>query len=76
MPNKYVAEMLCDRIAASINYNRKNYNKKMPLEYLYRTKDTTPMHQKTFEKLEFLLKMYFEQGEKETFKYIKKNLRK
>jgi hypothetical protein len=47
----------------------------MPLEYLYRTKDKTPMHPKTFEKIEFLLKMYYEVGQKETFKYIKKNYR-
>lgn len=76
MPNKYIAEMLCDRIAASMNYSRKNYNTKMPLDYLYRTKDTTPMHPNTFSKLEFLLKMYYEKGQKETFKYIKKNFRK
>lgn len=75
MPNKYIAEMLCDRIAASMNYNRKNYNNKMPLDYLYRTKDTTPMHPNTFSKLEFLLKMYYEKGQKETFKYIKKNFK-
>lgn len=76
MPNKYIGEMLCDRLAASMNYNRGNYNNKMPLEYLYRTKDTTPMHEATFKKLEFLLVMYFEKGQKETFKYIKKNMRK
>lgn len=76
MPNKYIGEMLCDRLAASMNYNRGNYNSKMPLEYLYRTKETTPMHEETFKKLEFLLMMYFEKGEKETFKYIKQNFRK
>lgn len=76
MPNKYIGEMVCDRIAASMNYNKKNYNTKMPLEYLEKTKQTTQMHPKTFEKLEFLLMMYYEKGEKETFKYIKKNYRK
>lgn len=76
MPNKYIAEMFCDRLAASMNYNRKNYDPKMPLDYLYRTKYSTPMHQNTFDKLEFLLKMYYEKGSKETFKYIKKNYRK
>ena len=75
MPDKYIGEMFCDRLAASMNYNRKNYNNKMPLDYLYRTKDTTPMHPNTFLKLEFLLKMYYEKGQKETFKYIKKNFR-
>lgn len=76
MPDAYIGEMFCDRLAASKNYNRKNYNSNMPLEYLYRTKDSTPMHPNTFLKLESLIKMYIEVGEKETFKYIKKNMRK
>ena len=76
MPDRYIGEMFCDRLAASKNYNRKNYNSNMPLEYLYRTKDSTPMHPNTFLKLESLIKMYIEVGEKETFKYIKKNMRK
>ena len=76
MPERYIGEMFCDRLAASKNYNRKNYNPNMPLEYLYRTKDSTPMHPNTFLKLESLIKMYIEVGEKETFKYIKKNMRK
>ena len=33
MPVKYVVEMFCDRIAASRNYNRDNYNDRFPLEY-------------------------------------------
>ena len=47
----------------------------MPLEYLYRTKETTPMHPNTFKKIEMLLIMYEEEGEKKVFKYIKKNMR-
>lgn len=76
MPNKYIAEMFCDRLAASMNYNRKNYNSYMPLEYLYRTKNSTPMHPNTFKKLEDLLIMYAKEGKKLTFKYIKKNFKK
>ena len=76
MPNKYIGEMFCDRLAASKNYNRKNYTKDIPLNYLYRTKKTTPMHPDTFEKIEFLLKMYMDNDEKTVFKYIKKNMRK
>lgn len=75
MPDCYIGEMFCDRLAASMNYNKKNYHKKMPLEYLYRTKETTPMHPNTFKKIEMLLIMYEEEGEKKVFKYIKKNMR-
>lgn len=76
MPDCYIGEMFCDRLAASKNYNRKNYSPNMPLDYLYRTKESTPMHPNTFSKLESLIKMYIELGEIETFKYIKKNMRK
>lgn len=72
MPKRYVAEMLCDRLSASYNYNRDNYNVNMPLEYLYRTKERTPMHIDTFLEIERLLKMYIEVGEAELFKYVKK----
>ena len=72
MPKRYVAESVCDRIAASYIYNLGNYNVKMPLEYLYRTKEKTPMHENTFKDLEALLKMYADEGEKALFKYIRR----
>ena len=33
MPKKYVAEMFCDRIAASKNYNKGHFTSNMPLDY-------------------------------------------
>ncbi len=75
MPNRYVAESVCDRIAASKNYNKKNFKPQMALDYLINEKDRIVMHPETYEKVHYLLTMYVEKGEKYLFKYIKKNLR-
>lgn len=76
MPNKYVGEMFCDRLAASKNYNRKNYDRSIPLNYFLREKDKIIMHPDTRKKIEFLLRMYQDEGEKVVFNYLKKNFRK
>ena len=76
MPNRYVAEMFCDRLAASINYNKKNFTRDIPLNYFINSKPRIIMHKDTMEKIEFLLRMYKYEGEKKVFKYIKKNMRK
>ena len=72
MPRKYVAEMFCDRIAASKTYNPKTYTNEFPLNYFYREIDYLPIHAETSKELEMLLRMLKDRGEKETFRYIKK----
>ena len=71
MPEKFVAEMFCDRVAASKIYQGKNYKQSHPLEYFLRAKDTRMIHSETSDQIEFLLRMLAEKGERETFKYIK-----
>lgn len=71
MPDKYIAEMIMDRIAASKVYRKEKYTDASPLEYYKSGKDSPLMHESTREKLEFLLNMLAEKGEKETFSYIK-----
>ncbi len=71
MPEKYVIEMFCDRVAASKIYNGKNYKDSDPLEYFGRIKGKNRMHPQTEELLNRLLTMLAEKGEKETFAYIK-----
>ena len=39
MPTRYIIEMFCDRIAASQNYNRDNYDDSFPLAYYEKNKD-------------------------------------
>lgn len=75
MPNRYVIEMFCDRVAASKIYLGDKYTDESSLNYLLMSKNRIVIHKETVEELEFLLRMLAEKGEKETFKYIK-NLKK
>ena len=71
MPDRYIIEMFCDRVAASKIYGGKNYNDSYALNYFLRGKPTREISQKTSEKIEFLLRYLSQHGEKETFSYIK-----
>lgn len=75
MPLKYVIEMFCDRMAASKIYMKDKYNDSCPLEYFMRAKKNRVIHPETSDLIESLLKMLAENGEEETFRYIR-NLRK
>lgn len=74
MPTRYVLEMFCDRIAASKNYNRKNYDDSFPLAYYEKNKSHYILHKDTKELLERLLHMLADEGENKTFAYIRKNI--
>ena len=76
MPNKYIAEMVMDRIAASKVYMGKNYTDASPLEYYYRGTDRAPIHEETRKVLVDILTMLAQKGEKETFRYVRKTLLK
>ena len=77
MPNKYIFESFCDHLAASKVYNKKKFKPQMVWDYYYnKERYYLPIHDKTREKFEFLLKIYLEKGEKETFKYMRKALKK
>ncbi len=71
MPQKYVIEMFCDRVAASKIYKKDKYNDSCPLEYFLSAKKKRFIHPKTSEEIEKLLVMLAEKGEKETFSYIR-----
>ena len=75
MPDRYLAESICDRIAASEIYNKDKFERQMVLDYFLRETSYIDMHPSTREKMKEILEMYVEKGKKETFKYIKKNLR-
>ena len=76
MPDKYIAEMIMDRIAACKVYQGDAYTDQSPWEYYLSGKDPAPMHEYTRAQLELLLKMLSEKGEKETFRYIKNSFLK
>ncbi|MDE7257375.1 MAG: catalase, partial [Clostridia bacterium] len=71
MPAKYLAEMVCDRIAASKVYKGKDYTDSCPLEYFSARKGKAAMNEKTSERLEYFLTLLAERGEKEMFKQLK-----
>ena len=75
MPLRFVAEMFCDRVAASKIYQGKNYTDDCALKYFERGKDHRKIHPETSDLLEKWLKMLAEKGEKETFAYIKRFVR-
>ncbi len=46
IPYKYAAEMICDRLSASITYNSKNWKQHMPLDYWNKEKHKLHMNEK------------------------------
>lgn len=76
MPDRYFAEMVMDRIAASKVYNKGNYTDKDPLRYYQNSLERAPefLHEETRTKLEQILKMLAEEGEKKTFSYIRREI--
>ena len=71
MPEKYVAEMFCDRVAASKNYRKAAYTDRDAYDYYERFKQQYIMHPETRALLEKLLIMLRDEGEEKTFRYIR-----
>ncbi len=76
MPIRYVAEMFCDRVAASKIYQGENYSEAHPIEYFMRGKANRFIHPETSDILEEWLLMLKEKGERETFRHIKEQIKK
>jgi len=76
MPDRYLAELIMDRIAASKVYQGKNYTDASSLEYYHNrgSKENEYIHEETKAQIEFLLTMLAQKGEKETFSYIRREL--
>ena len=72
MPPLYVIEMFIDRVAACKTYQKDKYTCKSPLEYYMSGKAASLLLEDSRKLLEKLLKMLAIRGEKETFAYIKK----
>lgn len=74
MPDRFIAEMFCDRVAASKTYMKEKYTDNAPLEYFLKAKGRRIIHPDTSKKLEFLLRMLSKKGEDYTFAYIRKKV--
>ena len=75
MPLNFVAEMFCDRVAASKIYNGKAYKDSDPLNYFLKSKATRFIHEETSKELEEMLTLLSEKGEKEAFKEVKRKIK-
>ncbi len=75
MPIRYVAEMFCDRIAASRVYLGDRYTDAAPYEYLMRDVPEGVMHPDTVREIETMLRVLKEEGEEKAFAYVKKRLK-
>lgn len=75
MPPKYIAEMFCDRVAASKIYQGKKYTDKHPLEYFMRSKGRRPIDPNTSDIIEGLLRTLAEDGEDAAFAAVRKMLK-
>lgn len=74
MPKVFVAEMICDRIAASRVYKKDKYTDASPYEYYMQSKEKAVIHPETHRLLMELLTILKDEGEDALFEYIKKNL--
>ena len=74
MPRKYLVEMVMDRRAACMTYQGSAYTDGSALAYLENSREKDLMHPQTLKELHFLLTMLKEQGERETFRYLKENV--
>ena len=72
MPRRYVAEMIFDRVSASMVYLGDRYHDGAPLEYFLNMKEIAWfIHPTTLRQMEFLLTMWKEKGEAYTTTYIR-----
>ena len=62
MPDNYIVEMFCDRVAASKIYQGENYTDRSAYDYYLKGRSKTMLHPYSGAKLELLLKKLAEEG--------------
>ena len=75
MPMRYVAEMFCDRIAASRVYLGDKYTDAAPYHYYAASKDRILIHPETGAEIEEMLRVLKDEGEDAAFAYVRRRLR-
>lgn len=76
MPVRYVAEMFCDRLAASKIYRGADFTPDDPYNYFRRGKSHIMIHPKTAALLEDMLIVLRDHGERAAFEHIKHDILK
>lgn len=75
MPLRYLAEMFCDRVAASKIYQGKAYTDGHPLAYFTKGNAAKKMHPETAAHLEAWLRMLESDGEDAVFRQIRQEIK-
>lgn len=77
MPTRYLAEMFCDRVAASKIYNKEQYNQTCPLVYFQNStaRKLGSLHPNTAEELMELLEILAQQGEETAFAELRRRVK-
>lgn len=75
MPMKYVAEMFCDRIAASRVYLGDAYTDAAPYDYYVRSKEHILIHPETGKEIEEMLRVLKDEGEEAGLQYVRRCLK-
>jgi hypothetical protein len=73
MPVRYVAEMFCDRVAATKTYLKEQYSDEAPLAYYNKTSHYYVMEESTNAIIHDMLTYLSKHGLDETIAYIKQN---
>ncbi len=76
IPKRYVAEMVCDRIAACQTYQKEKYTNASPIEYFLQGSDKQFMHPHTAALLQQYLEWVSDFEIDAAFKKIKQDLRR
>lgn len=75
MPMKYIAEMFCDRIAASRTYLGDQYTDAAPYDYLVGSEGHILIHPETDGEIREMLRVLRDEGEDAAFAYVRRRLR-
>ena len=76
MPARYLAEMFCDRVAASKTYRGAAYTDRDAWDYYMKSRDHYLLHPETRAQLEQMLTVLKDQGEDAAFRWIRENVLK
>lgn len=76
MPRKYIAEMICDRVAASKVYCGADYDQTKPWEHFERNRGFHNLAPETEELLEKCLALLRDEGEERLWQYIREEVLK
>lgn len=76
MPERYVYEMFCDRVAASMIYQKEKYTDHSALDYYMQGRNHIMIHPETDRLILFLLCYLSENGLEKTCRYIRRRVRK